>query len=80
MSDYRCYFFGFTTAFGNAANAIEAGESFFAITDEEAQLRAESVRRRDNHPLRGFELWEGNRLVCRHSAEFGRTGSLKESV
>jgi hypothetical protein len=36
-----------------------------ALTDDEARQKAEAMSWRQDPPIYGFELWQGNRLVCR---------------
>ncbi len=73
MTEYRCYFLGAGTSFFGMPHLIEAAEDLRADTDEQARVLAERMYFRRRNHVRGFELWQGNRLVHqaheRHEAD-----------
>jgi len=65
MNSYHCYFFGSTDSFLGAAPNADDAASVAAGSDDEARQKAEAMSWRQDPPIYGFELWQGNRLVCR---------------
>jgi hypothetical protein len=65
VNEYRCYFFG-TDA---AARAMQRGVAntvhiLWLASDDLARQIAESIWTQCEH-IRGFEIWQGDRFVCR---------------
>ena len=67
MPDYRCYFFGPTAESRWTRVSIDAAEDLSATSDDEACAAAELSYRRRRNQMHGFEVWQGVRLVFRHS-------------
>ena len=63
MAEYRCYFS--TTLFDhdNPHGAASTVHILRLDSDEAARLTAEAIRTECDH-IRGFEIWQGERLVC----------------
>jgi hypothetical protein len=66
MVRYRCYFLGDTKSRAGASSSIEAAADLEAETDDGARTAAEALYRQRRNQMRGFEVWQADRLVCRH--------------
>ena len=68
MTYYRIYILGSPPPFFGLTRSVELADDLCASTDEEGIVAAWDLYRQHQHSVRGFELWEGTRLVFRHSA------------
>lgn len=68
MMHYRCYFLGSSLPVLGVPRSFSGATGFDAGTDEEARRKAELMYRWRASRNYGFELWRGDRLVCRHEA------------
>jgi hypothetical protein len=70
MAEYRCYFSPKPSNNDNAADDKAMAETntvhiLRLDSDETARLTAEAICDACEH-IRGFEIWQGDRLVCSH--------------
>ena len=78
--DYHCYFFGADHTPIGVVTSFEADESFHAETDAEARMRADTMYHRRHNQIRGFEVWQANRLVYRHPASSGENSVSSQAA
>lgn len=68
MAEYRCYFSRMLFGNDNQHGAASTIHILRLESDEAARLTAEAIRTECDH-IRGFEIWQGERLVCASSLD-----------
>jgi hypothetical protein len=77
MTEYRCFLFAPEDDPSGGERIYVAAETFQAKTDAEAQVKAHGICRRRRH-AHGFEIWQADTLVHRHSPQKSATKQPKD--
>lgn len=66
MTYYCCYFLAPIVIWLGTSRSIDGKEEFDAASDDVARAQAEAIYLRHANRIKGFELWQADRLVSRY--------------